>query len=66
MGTSWMTLQYLPTLARKNLGVPATSTKATAAAEKRRLCLSGESVNMQQFLKNSPELKIAFVIAMCL
>ena len=35
------------------------------AAEKRRLCLSGESVNMQQFLKNSPELKIAFVIAMC-
>ena len=35
------------------------------AAEKRRLCLSGESVNMQQFLKDSPELKIAFVIAMC-
>ena len=36
------------------------------AAEKRRLCLSGEYVNMQQFLKNTSELKIAFVIAMCL
>ena len=32
------------------------------AAEKRRLCLSGEYVNMQQFLKDSLELKISFVI----
>jgi len=54
--TSWLTLQYLPTLTRKNLCVPATSTQAAAAAEKRRLCLSGESVNMQQFLKGSLEL----------
>ena len=35
-------------------------------AEKIRLCLSGESVNMQQFFKDSPELKIAFVIVICL
>ena len=32
------------------------STQAAAAAGKKRLCLSGESVNMQQFLKDSLEL----------
>ena len=35
------------------------------AAEKRGLCLSGKSVNMQLFLKDSLGLWIAFVIAMC-
>ena len=53
----------LATLARKYLCVPATSTQAERVfswmgflLNKRRLCLSGDSVNMQLFLKDNLEL----------
>ena len=53
----------LATLARKYFCVPATSTQAERVfswmgflLNKRRLCLSGDSVNMQLFLKDNIEL----------
>ena len=57
--TSWLTLQYLATSARTNLCVPATITQAERVFSwmewllKKGLCLSGKSVNMQLFLKDS-------------
>ena len=57
--TSWPTPQYLATLARKNLCVPARAHNQSASLAgwdgcwKRRFCLAGESVNMQLFLKDS-------------